>query len=269
MAVLGQLTVDQEVCLQREVPHAGMRENQAWVLWLARWRRTQDTALRDQGAVELLATAQVPDRVLWVAELLLKENPTLAEQALERAESMALQWSRLSTRIEQLQKVFQLRSQLEPKETPIRWAQTWNAMGVTGPYLDTALTACRAVASEEVCLQSRETTFLSLGKTGDFQACQNVTHLWVQRMGKRAYSTERDCLIHVAYLMPEGPEKHHLMQWALILSMSRDEHYVTGAAMRLLAPSVLSDRNTILTAVDFHRKQGDKAGAAWWESRLK
>jgi len=31
----------------------------------------------------------------------------------------------------------------------------------------------------------------------------------------------------------------------------------------------LSDRNTILTAVDFYRKQGDKAGAAWWESQLK
>jgi len=133
MAELGQLTVEQEECLQRDLPHAGMQENQAWVLWLARWRRTKDTTIRDQGAAALLASSQLPDRALWVAELLLKDNPTLAGQALETAESMALNWSRLSTRIEQMQKVFQLRQQLEPKETAVRWAQTWRAIGVTGP----------------------------------------------------------------------------------------------------------------------------------------
>lgn len=269
MASLGQLTVQQEHCLERPSTHPMMLENQAWVLWLSRWRRTQDVQQRDKQARALLQNGQVPDRALWAAGLLAKEAPTLALEALDRAESMAHQWTRLSYRLEQMQTLFTLRTTLEPKQAPIRWAQTWVGMGVTGAFLDAAQIACRQVADASVCQTPLKTSLLSLPPVGQWRACQNEMHLWLQRLGKRAYSTERDCLIHAAYLMDSGPEKLNMMRWALILSMSRDEHYVTGAAMRLFAPTLLTDRNTILTAASFHRKQGDDAGAAWWETQAK
>lgn len=269
MASQGQLTHEMEECLQRDVPNAMMAENQAWVLWLGQWRGGATREARDARARTLLKTSALPDRALWVGQIAANDSPVLAAEALDRAESMALQWDRLSHRIEQLHILFGLRAKLAPDTGALQWARTWVSLGVTGPYLDEALAACRKIADETACQEPIETNLLALGPTDHWMACKNSAHLWSQRVGKRAYSTERDCLLHAAYLMKPGAERDKTIRWALILAQSRDEPHLTGAAMRLFAPTLLNDRNAILVAAEFHRKHGDKAGAQWWSKQAK
>ena len=267
-ALLGKLTPHMMECLRAEGPSPLATENKAWVRWIGVWRAGQEPAQRDRAARTLLATSVLPDRSLWAAKHLLKDNPDLAREALIQAESQALSWTRLSYRIEQLQAVFRLRVQLDPQES-VRWAQSWRGAGVTGPYLKEAMHACQAVSSVEECSKPINTPWLQMGEVEHWKACRNTTHLWTQRMGQSAYSTQRDCVIHAAVLAKPGPGRDDLVRLALLLSMSRDEPHVTGAAMRLFAPLIKSEQKTILLAADFHRKHGDKAGAEWWENQEK
>ena len=268
-AALGQMSAHHEVCLTRSFPSPEMTENQAWVLWLGRWKSTKNIGQRDAQAKRLIAASQVPDRLLWSANLLIEDAPSLAKDAIARAETQVLRWSRLSQRVEQIQVLFRLKTRLDPDLAPIQWVQSLRNLGVTGAYLVEAESACLAVSDAETCGKELATGWLTLDSKSSWRACSNSTHLIVQRMGKRAYSTERDCMIRVASLATEPKEKMMLAHWALALSMSREEHYVTGAALRLLAPVLLTDRASILTAAAFYRKQGDEAGARWWEQHLK
>ena len=267
-ALLGQLTPHMVECLEAASPSPGVKENKDWVLWVGRWRGGQPAAKRDEGARALLKTSVLPDRSLWAAGLLMDENPALAREALIQAESQAQLWGRLSYRIDQLQAVFRLRVKLEPQEA-IRWAQSWRGMGVTGPYLDEAVKVCESVASVETCAQSRATPWLTLNAPEHWKACENVTHLWMQRMGQRAYSTQRDCVIQAAALAKPGAGRDELVRLAVLLALSRDEPHVTGATLRLFAPLIQSDPQTILLAAEFHRKHGDAAGAQWWQTQEK
>lgn len=268
-AALGQMSAHHEACLQRVFPSPAMRENQAWVLWLGRWKASTDIQQRNQRATELIDASEVPDRLLWSAELLADDAPELAKKSIRRAESLVLRWTRLSYRLEQLQTLFRLKSKLEPQSAPVQWVQSLRDLGVTGEFLTEAETACRTVATAETCMKRKATGWLSLPASGSWSACSNTIHLTVQRFGKRAYSTERDCVIHAASHATTPEDQKRLAHWALTLSMSREEHYVTGAALRLLAPTLLTDRDSILIAAAFHRKQGDEAGARWWEQHLK
>ena len=266
-AATGGLTHEIEECLQRKVESPLVAENQRWVLWIGRWRAGGSIADRNKQARALLKTSQLPDRALWLAQTVAKDDPKLALEALERAEALAHKWTRFSRRIEQLHVLFSLKTTLSPESAPIRWSQLWVSMGIAGPYLQEALAACTKVADEKTCRSPRDPSFLTPGKHDNWKACSNSLHLWNQRFGKRAYSTERDCLIHAAYFMEPGEAKERMIRWALLLALSRDEAHVTSAAMRLFAPSLRVDPKAILVAADFHRKQGDKAGAQWWESQ--
>jgi len=269
LAAQGRLTPAMEVCLEQEAPMPIVAENMAWVLWLGRWRSSKNLKERDAVARQLLEKSLLPDRALWAAGLLIEENPKLASEALDRTESLALKWKRISQRLDQLQVLFRLRHQVSPEDTAVRWAQSWTGIGVTGPYLDEALKACKAVAKEETCLTPLETNWLTLEAPDHWMACQNTLHLWTQRMGQRAYSTERDCLIQAAHQMPKGKEKDSAIRLALLLAMSREEPHVTGSAMRLFAPTLKTDPKAILVAAEFHRKYGDEAGARWWQGEGK
>ena len=268
IALAGKLTHHMMECLEAEAPNAVVKENKAWVLWVGRWRGGQSAALRDKGARALLKTSVLPDRSLWAAGLLIEENPALAREALIQAESQALSWGRLSYRLDQLQELFRLRIKLDPQES-VRWAQSWRGLGVVGPYLDEAVKACETVASAEICGEAIATPWLGLSEGEHWKACKNVTHLWTQRMGQRAYSTQRDCVIQAAALAKAGAGRDHLVRLALLLAHSRDEPHVTGAAMRLFAPLLQSQQKTIFLAAEFHRKHGDTAGAQWWENQEK
>jgi len=268
-AAIGQMSRHHEACLQRDFPSPEMRENQAWVLWLGRWKASKNRQQRDKRVSELIATSRVPDRLLWSAELLFEEVPELAKEAISRAESQVLRWRRLSYRLEQVQVLFRLKTKLEPELGAVQWVQSLRGLGVTGDFLVEAESACLTVSNAEECNKEMRTEWLTLPEERNWRACSNSAHLTVQRFGKRAYSTERDCMIHAASLAVAPGDQQSLAYWALALSMSRDEHYVTGAALRLLSAVLLTDRDSILMAAAFYRKQGDEAGAHWWEQHLK
>ena len=181
-AALGQMSSHHEACLTRAFPSLEMTENQAWVLWLGRWKSTQNTRQRDVQAQQLIAASQVPDRLLWSATLLAEEAPDLAKQAIARAETQVLRWSRLSHRLQQIQVLFRLKTRLDPEHAPIQWVQSLRNLGVTGAYLVEAETACLAVADADTCGKEVETGWLALDANSSWNACSNTAHLTVQRM---------------------------------------------------------------------------------------
>ena len=88
-AATGGLTHEIEECLQRKVENPLVAENQRWVLWIGRWRAGGSIAGRNKQARALLETSQLPDRALWLAQTVAKDDPKLALEALERAEAIA------------------------------------------------------------------------------------------------------------------------------------------------------------------------------------
>ena len=60
----------------------------------------------------------------------------------------------------------------------------------------------------------------------------------MQRIGQRAYSTQRDCVIQAAALAKPGAGRDELVRLAVLLALSQDEPHVTGATLRLFAPLI-------------------------------
>ena len=139
---------------------------------------------------------------------------------------------------------------------------------MTGAYLVEAETACLAVSDADTCGKEVETGWLALDANSSWTACSNTAPHSAAN-GKARIQYRAGLYDPRSVTRTESSEQMILAHWALTLSMSREEHYVTGAALRLLAPVLLTDRSSILTAAAFYRKHGDEAGARWWEQHLK